>query len=66
MEKLPAVSTYSSITIIFIKRKILSLPKHREGVCPMDLNWDLVPENKGLKGEASATQITFRDPWNYL
>ena len=39
---------------------------HRESVCPMDLNWKLVPESGCPVAEGSASQITFRDPRNYL
>ena len=50
----PAVYTYSSmtvavVTISFMKNDSFKLAlKHREGVSPMDLNWELVPVNRAL------------------
>ena len=39
--------------------------KHRNGVWPTDYKWELVSENRGMVAEGSASQITFRDLWNY-
>ena len=59
----PAVYTYKTKG----KRKDDFKPtlKHREGVYPLDLSWDLFPENRYLVVEGSAFQNSFRDPRNY-
>ena len=71
----PAIWTYSNMTmdqplpalnISFIKKEgFKPALKHREGVYTTDSNWELVPENRGLIAEGSASQITFRNPKNY-
>ena len=36
-----------ALTVILIEKEGLSILKHREDVYPMDLNWELAPENRG-------------------
>ena len=56
----------SSLTICFIKKEGFKLTlKMTEGVCPRDLNAELVTEKKGLIAKGSASQITFGDVRNY-
>ncbi len=55
-----------ALTISFIKKESFKPTlKHREGVCLPDLNWELVPERRGLIAEGSAPQTHFGDPRNY-
>ena len=39
--------------------------KHRVGVCLSNLNWELVPEEKGLIAEGSPSQTRCGYPRNY-
>ena len=71
----PAVQIYSNITmgqpvpdltVIFVKKEgFKPFLNHREGDCPKNWNWELVPENRGLIAEGPASQAAFRDPRNY-
>ena len=55
-----------ALTISFIKEEGPEpSPVDREGVCPKDMNRELVSGNRGLVAEGSASQITFRGPRNY-
>ena len=69
-----AVSTHASLTmgrpvpaptISSTKKERFYAFSYTEAVCTVDLIWVLVPENKGLLAEDSASQITFGDPKNY-
>ena len=54
-----------ALTMNFIKKEGFKVTfRYREGVCTMDLNWELVLENRGLVAEGSVSHISFRDPRN--
>ncbi len=51
---------FLALTISFTKKEGLKPTfKRREGVCPPDLNWELVPEKRRLIAEGSAPQTHF-------
>ena len=66
----PAVWAYSSLTetsltISFIKKESLKPNlKSGKGVCFPDIYWQLIPQERGLITEGSASHSTFRNSGN--
>ncbi len=53
-------------TISFIKEESFKPTlKCKEGVCPPNQNWDLIPQDKSLIAEGSGSHTTFGDSRNH-